>query len=84
MVEDFDEFDYILAMDADNLSNLKAMAPSNHKAEVVLFLPFDNQLSYSEVPDPYYGKGDGFETVLDLVTSAADAFLKHILHQHTL
>ncbi|MGK0442611.1 MAG: protein-tyrosine phosphatase [Pseudohongiellaceae bacterium] len=82
--EDFKTFDYILAMDAENLHTLKAMTPSDFKGELLLFLPFDALLTHAEVPDPYYGGEQGFEHVLDLVTSASNAFLDHILKQHTL
>ena len=83
-INDFNNFNYILAMDDDNLSHLKAMAPLNYQADVMLFLPFDKEIKRSDVPDPYYGKGDGFDYVLDLVSSAADGFLKYIIHQHKL
>lgn len=82
--EDFSQFDYIIAMDKENLGNLTAMMPADFKGELNLFLPYDSLLTLSEVPDPYYSKGDGFENVLDLVSSASEALLKHILHQHTL
>ncbi|WP_339668180.1 low molecular weight protein-tyrosine-phosphatase [Dasania marina] len=81
---DFNDYDYILAMDLENLSNLKTMAPAECRAELSLFLAFDAQSSHSEVPDPYYGGEQGFNLVLDLVTDASEAFIKHVLKQHTL
>lgn len=83
-LNDFDEYDYIVAMDEDNLQNLQALAPLNCHAEMSLFLRYDDQLNESDVPDPYYGGDDGFNTVLDLVTAASDALLIHILKQHAL
>jgi protein-tyrosine phosphatase len=68
---DFDRFDLILAMDAENRRDLLALAPDEEaRAKVRMFLPGDR-----DVPDPYYGGDDGFEEVLDLVEEAARALL---------
>jgi protein-tyrosine phosphatase len=72
---DFDRFDFILAMDADNLANLRRLQPPDSRAKVALLLSYAPQTGAREVPDPYYGGTDGFETVLDLVDSAADGFI---------
>lgn len=69
-VQDFHEFDYILAMDASNLSDLRALQPENSHAELSLFLP-----DGSDVPDPYYGGADGFVRVVDLIEAASDVWL---------
>ncbi|MDO6595071.1 low molecular weight protein-tyrosine-phosphatase [Neptuniibacter sp. 1_MG-2023] len=74
---DFDEFDYVLAMDNENLSNLKSICPEGAKAYVGLFLDFTG-LPVDEVPDPYYGGEGGFEYVLDLIESASAGLLQHI------
>lgn len=75
--EDFHEFDYILAMDESNLSNLKALEPANGKAKLDLFLRrYD--ITPTEVPDPYYGGPEGFEQVLDLVESGCQALLQEV------
>jgi protein-tyrosine phosphatase len=69
---DFDRFDFILAMDEDNLSDLQRFAPeSAYRADVRLF-------AHVEVPDPYTGGPAGFERVLDLVEAAADAWVKNL------
>ena len=75
---DFYEFDYILAMDNQNLCNLVRMQPENSKASLQLFLDFSH-LPECEVPDPYYGEGKGFEVVLDLVESASQGLLRHMM-----
>jgi protein-tyrosine phosphatase len=74
--KDFSYFDYILAMDKDNLAQLKAMMPGNSKAVVRLFLDYAKNVDTKEVPDPYYGGADGFEHVLDLIENASVGFLK--------
>lgn len=69
--EDFHRFDYILAMDNDNLASLKQLEPPEGRAELALFLNYAEAAPTREVPDPYYGGGQGFEQVLDLVESAS-------------
>jgi protein-tyrosine phosphatase len=75
---DFAEFDYVLAMDQPNLDDLLAICPDHLQDRVQLFLDFSEQSRVREVPDPYYGGGNGFETVLDLVEAASEGLLVHI------
>ena len=75
--EDFSEFDYILAMDENNLRDLQRLSPPDQRHKIRLFLEFTDQ-NVSAVPDPYYGGPEGFEQVLDLVESACDGLLAHI------
>jgi len=77
-MSDFEYFDYILAMDADNFEILHSMAPKKYKDRVSLFLDFAEQCNETEVPDPYFGGGTGFDHVLDLVENASAGLLKHI------
>lgn len=80
---DFDEFDYVLAMDKANLLDLQRIRPSSYAGHLGLFLDFGSRDDYREVPDPYYGGHDGFELVLDLVEDAAQGLLNHIRnHAH--
>jgi protein-tyrosine phosphatase len=73
--EDFARFDLILAMDEDNLRELRARQPSNSRAAVKLFLEYAPDLGLREVPDPYYGNTSTFEEVLDLTTAASRGLL---------
>lgn len=75
---DFDEFDYILAMDEANLADLQRMKPAHFMGHLGLFLEFGARGDYREMPDPYYGGSDGFELVLDLVEDAAQGLLNHV------
>jgi protein-tyrosine phosphatase len=68
---DFQRFDLILAMDRENLRELKAMQPKASKAKVRLFLEYAPEARVVEVPDPYFGGEADFERVLDLTTAAA-------------
>jgi protein-tyrosine phosphatase len=71
---DFDRFDLILAMDAENRRDLLALAPGDDaRRKVRMFRAGDR-----DVPDPYYGGEDGFERVLDMVEEAARDLLDEI------
>lgn len=76
--KDFDRFNYILAMDEDNLADLRDQKPANFDGHLGLFLDFCRSSSTREVPDPYYGGARGFETVLDLIEDAANGLLDHL------
>ena len=78
---DFEFFDYLLAMDGENLMNLMRMAPQEHSHKVKLFLDFAPDQPEREVPDPYYGGDQGFEHVLDLVQAASRGLLDEITSQ---
>lgn len=75
---DFEVFDLIFAMDRQNYSHLIQICPAHFKHKIVLFLAKYGQPGLSDVPDPYYGQGDGFEHVLDLLESACERFLADI------
>jgi protein-tyrosine phosphatase len=81
-IEDFDDFDLIVAMDRANLDDLRRLAPSDEARERVRLLrEFDATSAANDeldVPDPYYGEGDGFETVLDHVQAACAGLLEQI------
>lgn len=73
--DDFERFDYIVAMDEDNLERLRAEAPAHYHDKIRLFLEFGSS-DEREVPDPYYGGAAGFERVLDLVEEASRGLLE--------
>jgi protein-tyrosine phosphatase len=75
---DFEAFDYILAMDQDNLAILLKNCPVPLQHKVRRLLAFSPCYLNQDVPDPYYGGRDGFETVLDMVEDAADGLIKAI------
>lgn len=81
---DFVEFDYILAMDSENLANLHRICPPELAHKVTLFLEYSERFSEREVPDPYYGGAQGFEHVLDLVEDAARGLLRTLEREHAL
>jgi protein-tyrosine phosphatase len=75
---DFRDFDYILAMDRDNLEALERIRPPNASAQVELMLTYATHASGDEVPDPYYGGSAGFEKVLDLLQDAGQGLLQSL------
>jgi protein-tyrosine phosphatase len=81
---DFQDFDYVIAMDRDNYDELLAVSPSGYEDRISLLLQFAPHLGVDEVPDPYYGGPSGFEHVLDLVQEAAEALLEHLAVRHGL
>lgn len=77
-LSDFERFDYVLAMDKDNLRDLQRQAPAVYHEKIRLFLSYRDDGSIAEVPDPYYGGEQGFNHVLDLVEEASAALLDTI------
>lgn len=69
--EDFHRFDLLLAMDEENLRDLRALAPPGLAQRAQLFLSYGEDAGRTAVPDPYYGGEAHFEQVLDLVEQGA-------------
>lgn len=78
IANDFNDFDYVLAMDNENYQNLQSICPEGSEEKLHLFLDFSQEYSESQVPDPYYGGDQGFEHVFDLVESASRGLLDDI------
>ena len=83
---DFAHFDYVLAMDSDNLARLRERAPgAAARDKVVLLRAFEGEHAASDsVPDPYYGGAAGFEDVFDICERACRGLLDHIRRSHGL
>lgn len=84
--EDFEYFDYVIAMDQSNRSDLHRLArAADSRAKIELLRNFDpGSPPDADVPDPYYGDGDGFERVLDICEAACRGLLQHIREKHSL
>jgi len=81
--QDFDDFDYIYVMDSSNLSDVMKLAKTDeHKKKVTLIL---NELFPGEnvdVPDPYFGLENGFDTVYDMLDQTCDIIAKKLKDKH--
>jgi protein-tyrosine phosphatase len=71
VVEDFDKFDFIYAMDERNYQNILSLARNNEDEDKVhLILNESSPAQSLSVPDPYYGGNDGFENVFQMLDKA--------------
>ncbi len=75
--EDFQEYDYVLPMDRQNIADLRRIAPENYQGCLGLLMDFAGRPD-TEVPDPYQGGEQGFEQVLDMIEAATDGLLREI------
>jgi protein-tyrosine phosphatase len=85
---DFARFDYVLAMDRQNLTNLRRLAPDDAaRAKIHLLRDFEAGAQADkgdEVPDPYYGGPEGFDEVIDICERACRGLLAHLRQEHGL
>lgn len=72
--DDFERFDIVVPMDADNETNLLEMAPTPEAAgRIVPMAEFvDMAMRFDYIPDPYYEGAEGFELVLDLLENGCN------------
>ncbi len=76
---DFDRFDYVIAMDGRNHRDLERLADADQRAKLHMLRSFDANLRGSlDVPDPYYGGGDGFARVFNMCQAGCQGLLAHI------
>lgn len=78
---DFEYYDLILAMDEENLAELRRRAPPAHQERIRLMMEYAPAATARTVPDPYYGGAQGFEHVLDLLEEAAEGLLREVLRR---
>lgn len=76
---DFDHFDMIIAMDDENVRDLKQLARNEQdQLKISKMTDFSKLYNYKIVPDPYYGGEEGFELVLDLLEDASEGLLEKL------
>lgn len=77
---DFGDFDIIMGMDAQNMADLRRLAPSDEaKGKIRLMADFlMGHKGQKSIPDPYYGDEADFDFALDLVEDAADGIIEQI------
>ncbi len=84
--EDFDKFDYIIAMDKSNyqnILNLKSRVNNAAEPKIMLMRSFDQDKADLEVPDPYYGGIDGFEQVYQILYRSNENFIRFLKEETT-
>lgn len=86
VASDFARFDYVLAMDTQNLTTLWDLAPDDAaRAKVRLLRSYDpNSPADADVPDPYYGGARGFDHVFDICEAACQGLLAHLRRAHAI
>lgn len=78
-ISDFYNFDFILAMDRSNLSNIYDKEPKDSTASIHLLREFDTIENEFDVPDPYYGGDSGFEACYQLIFRSCENFAQEKL-----
>ena len=83
---DLQRFDYILAMDQDNLEEIQRLRDPDqfHSVRILLTREFDDQQSGADIPDPYYGGQNGFQVVYDMLEESLSNFLDFVIKEHKL
>lgn len=80
---DFDDFNYIYAMDGSNYKNILALAPnqkSKEKVKLILNELFENE--NMDVPDPYFGLDNGFEIVYNMLDEVCEVIAERLKKKH--
>ncbi len=78
-VEDLQNFDYLVAMDAEILGTLHQMAGLKETGEILRLLDFAETIEEDDIPDLYEtGELDG---VYDLIYTGCKAFLEYLNKQ---
>ncbi len=76
---DFEEFDYIVGMDDDNVADLQYLASNTCDLDKIYKITdFSSGAGHDFIPDPYYGGSDGFELVLDILEDACEGLLNEV------
>jgi protein-tyrosine phosphatase len=76
--QDFKSFDYVIAMDAKNLSSCLSLAPEDATAKITPMNSYIRSQEIDGIPDPYFGGGEGFELVMDLIEEGCENLLTEI------
>ena len=76
--EDFEVFDLIIAMDRNNLDNIRRLIPDQSTSKTVLMMDFAPEEDYQEVPDPYYGTQEDFNLMCRLLNKTMSGLLSDL------
>ena len=71
-----DKFDLIVAMDRENLKELKKMTTiKDQDKKIILFSSLNADRMITDIPDPYYGGYDGYELIYDMIYDLCQALV---------
>jgi protein-tyrosine phosphatase len=73
---DFDHYDMILAMDRQNLANLRTIAPTRSKQKIELLLDYGDKFHGQEIPDPFGGTAKQFQTALEMIEDGCNGLVQ--------
>lgn len=80
---DFDDYDYIIAMDKANLSYMLAQCSERNRHKLKLLLDYADNVDVAEVPDPYGQGVDGFQIVYELIRQGCLGLLCFLKKAHS-
>ena len=79
ILQDFENFDWIITMDENNYSQISMLDQNNkYTHKIMRMTDCCETIKISSVPDPYYGGNKGFDTVIDILEDACGGLLKHL------
>lgn len=76
--DDFRKFDHIVALDAQNLTDLGVMRPADATAQLSLLLDHVSGRAGEAVADPYYGDDGGFDITWADVLAGAEGLARKV------
>jgi protein-tyrosine phosphatase len=77
--DDFNRFSYIVALDKANLEGLRAKAPREGTARLVMLMDAVEGRRGEPVPDPYYGEMEAFEAAWDMINLGVAAWVDRLV-----
>lgn len=78
--DDFSDFDMLIGMDDRNVADLEELAPDPEaKKKIFRMADFTNIHGLDYVPDPYYGRADGFRLVIEMLEDGCAGLLDGLL-----
>ena len=81
--DNFETFDLILAMDTGHYRDRERACPGGNTENIRLFMDYAPETGITDVPDPYYGDGDSFDRVFDMIETASKGLLAEMETHHT-
>ena len=79
---DFKDFDLLLAMDTGHYTTMNRACPPELQSRIEILMKYAPVSGLSDVPDPYYGSGDGFGRVYEMIEIASKGLLDEIESRH--